>query len=116
MSRERCAGRAGCGWAVAGWRCFAQLWRDLSGEVGRALAGSDVHAKCVCTGTGMCLQPAPCFSERKNTSLQLEKQKGGGPEVQVQGWMHDAEKGILGLTSASRRQSLLPQPPAPAEG
>lgn len=71
-------GRAGRGRAVAGWRCLAKLWRDLSGEVGRALARSDVHAKHICTGTGMCLQPAPCFSKRKNTSLQLEKQKGGG--------------------------------------
>lgn len=110
-------GRAGQGWAVAGWRCLAKLWRDLSGEVGRALAQSDVHAKHICTGTGMCLQPAPCFSKRTNTSLQLEKQKGGGPEVgSVQGWMHDAERGILVLTSASLRQSLLPQTPSPAEG
>lgn len=60
-----------------------------------------------------CSQPLAFL---RGKTLPLEKQKGGGPEVQVQGWMHDAEKGILGLTSASRRQSLLPQPPAPAEG
>lgn len=99
-------GRAGQGWAVAGWRCLAKLWRDLSGEVGRALARSDVHAKHICTGTGMCLQPAPCFSKRTNTSLQLEKQKGGGFSARMDARCREGDPGLDLCQPAS-------EPPAP---
>lgn len=47
-----------------------KLWRGLSGEglVGRTLVESDVRVKSTRSGTMMCLQPAPCFSERKKTN------------------------------------------------
>lgn len=57
-----------------------KLWRRLLGEglVGRTLVEHDVRVKSTRSGTVMCLQPAPCFSERKKpNNFKTIRETGG---------------------------------------